>query len=177
MIVAVACGIMQAMAKPDLDAMNADELRQVAASLFNAVLEVDERPSSSTRANEIHWKDLKISQLSHEMAILKRWRFGRAAEAFHGLQRNLLEESIDEDLGAIEIELETVRDTPTPKKVPVRTQLPIDLPRVAIRARARLDGLRLWLPDEADRRGRVREAGLRPRDVPGRAPRARQVGL
>ena len=111
---------MHAMAKPDLDAMNADELRQVAASLFN---EIEARESViqaqvaeiKHKASEIHWKDLKISQLSHEMAILKRWRFGRAAEAFHGLQRNLLEESIDEDLGAIEIELDAVRDNPKPK--------------------------------------------------------------
>ena len=121
---------MWAMAKPDLDAMNADELRQVAASML-AVIEAKDTELKH-KNNEIHWKDLKISQLSHEMAILKRWRFGRAAEEFHGLQRNLLEESIDEDLGAIEIELDTVRDTPKPKKVPVRAHLPIDLPRVTI---------------------------------------------
>ena len=101
------------MAKPDFDAMNADELRQIAASLFN-VVEAKETELKH-KNNEIQWKDLKISQLSHEMAILKRWRFGRAAEAFHGLQRSLLEESIDEDLGAIEIELDAVRDNPKPK--------------------------------------------------------------
>jgi transposase len=111
------------MAKPDFDAMNADELRQVAASLFNVV---------EAKETELKWKDLKISQLSHEMAILKRWRFGRATEAFHGLQRSLLEESIDEDLGAIEIEVDAVRDTPKPKKAPVRTRLEVDLPRVEI---------------------------------------------
>jgi transposase len=121
---------MQAMAKPDLDAMNADELRQVAASLFRVIEAKD--TELKHKNNEIHWKDLKISQLSHEMAILKRWRFGRAAEEFHGLQRNLLEESIDEDLGAIEIELDTVRDNPKPKKIPVRAHLPVDLPRVTI---------------------------------------------
>jgi transposase len=128
---------MHVMAKPDLDAMNADELRQVAASLFN---EIEARESViqaqvaeiKHKASEIHWKDLKISQLSHEMAILKRWRFGRAAEAFHGLQRSLLEESIDEDLGAIEIELDAIRVPSKPKQVPVRTRLPIDLPRVEI---------------------------------------------
>ena len=124
------CGIIHAMAKPDLDAMNADELRQFAASLF---IELEAKGIELKHKNsEIQWKDLKISQLSHEMAILKRWRFGRAAEAFHGLQRSLLEESIDEDLGAIEIELDAIRVPSKPKQVPVRTHLPIDLPRVEI---------------------------------------------
>ena len=117
--------------EPDLNAMNAAELRQFAASMLVTVEARD--TELKHKSDEIRWKDLKISQLSHEMAILKRWRFGRAAEEFHGLQRNLLEESIGEDLGAIEIELDAVRDTPMPKKVPVRTHLPLHLPRVEIR--------------------------------------------
>ena len=78
------------MEKPDVAAMSVEELRQLTASLLTAV---------EQQNKEIHWKDLKISQLTHEMAILKRWRFGRGAEEFTGLQRSLLEESIDEDLG------------------------------------------------------------------------------
>jgi transposase len=67
------------------------------------------------------------------MAVLKRWRFGRGAEEFTGLQRSLLEESIDEDLGAIEIELTQIQDPPKPRTVPVRSHLPLELPRVEIR--------------------------------------------
>jgi len=82
---------------------------------------------------EIHWKDLKISQLTHEMAVLKRWRFGRGAEEFTGLQRSLLEESIDEDLGALETELTQLEETPKPRKHPVRSHLPLNLPRLEVR--------------------------------------------
>jgi transposase len=111
------------MEKPDVAAMSVEELRQLTASLLAAV---------EQQNKEIHWKDLKISQLTHEMAILKRWRFGRASEEFHGLQRSLLEESIDEDLGAIDIELDQLQETARPKKIPVRSHLALDLPRVHI---------------------------------------------
>ena len=126
--------IIRGMSKPNLESMNAEELRTFAASLFSDL----ERKDAELKARDvlidakdrlIQVKDLTISKLSHEMAVLKRWRFGKASEAFHGLQRNLLEESIDEDLGAIEIELDTFRDPPKPKKVPVRASLPVDLPR------------------------------------------------
>jgi len=112
------------MEMSDVATMNAEELRQFTATLIATV---------EQKNQEIQWKDLKIAQLTHEMAILRRWRFGRAAEQFHGLQRSLLEESIDEDLGAIEIELGTIQETTRPKKVPVRARLPLDLPRVEIR--------------------------------------------
>jgi transposase len=114
------CGTIQGMTKPDRDAMNPDEMRQAAASMLAVIEAIDTELKH------------KVSQLSHGMAILKCWRFGRGAEEFHGLQRNLLEESIDEDLGAIEIELDAVRDTPKPKKVPVRAHLPVDLRRATI---------------------------------------------
>ena len=118
------------MAQPDLTGMSADELRQIAASLY-AVVESQEAELKA-KSQQIQWKDLKISQLTHEMAILKRWRFGRAAEAFQGLQRSLLEESIDEDLEAIEVELDRVRENRAPKPVPVRAKLPAELPRVTV---------------------------------------------
>jgi transposase len=111
------------MEKPDVAAMSVDELRQLSASLLAAV---------EQKNQEIQWKDLKISQLTHEMAILKRWRFGRAAEEFDGQQRSLLEESIGEDLGAIEIELDQLREPALAKKIPVREHLPLDLPRVQV---------------------------------------------
>jgi transposase len=112
------------MEKPELAAMDVEELRQLSASLLKDI---------EQKSQEIRWKDLKISQLTHEMAILKRWRFGRAAEEFQGLQRTLLEESIDEDLGAIEIELDELPENRKPRKVPVRSHLPLELPRVEIR--------------------------------------------
>jgi transposase len=111
------------MDEPDIATMGVEELRQLTASLLAKV---------QHNSQEIQWKDLKISQLTHEMAILKRWRFGRAAEEFQGQQRSLLEESIDEDLGAIGIELDQLREPAQPKKIAVRAHLPLELPRVRI---------------------------------------------
>jgi transposase len=119
------------MDEPDIAAMGVEELRQLAASLLARVEQNNQ---------EIQWKDLKISQLTHEMAVLKRWRFGRAAEEFHGQQRSLLEESIDEDLGGIEIELDQLREPVQPKKIAVRAHLPIELPRTARRKSTRAPG-------------------------------------
>lgn len=85
--------------------------------------------------NAIKHRDLKIAQLTHEMATLKRWTFGKRSEQVTGLQRSLLEESIDEDLEAITTELEElapespIRVRGTPKRV----ALPKDLPRIEIR--------------------------------------------
>ena len=112
----------------DLAQMNAQELRDLAGSLLTQVTQKDE---------ELKFKQLKIDQLTHEMAILKRWRFGRRSEQLDPAQRSLLEESIDEDLEAIELELEALRekrDRPEPPKhKPRRSALPAHLPRHEVR--------------------------------------------
>jgi transposase len=83
----------------------------------------------------IKHRDLKIAQLTHEMATLKRWTFGKRSEQVKGLQRSLLEESIEEDLEAIAIELEELKSPAPdrPKGIPKRVALPKDLPRIEIR--------------------------------------------
>ena len=62
----------------DLTQMNAQELRDLAAALVTQVTEKDQ---------ELKFKQLKIDQLTHEMAILKRWRFGRRSEQLDPAQR------------------------------------------------------------------------------------------
>ncbi len=84
----------------DMAQMNAQELRDLATSLFAQVTQKD---------HELKHKQLKIDQLTHEMAILKRWQFGRRSERLDPAQRSLLEETIDADLEAIEPELPSVR--------------------------------------------------------------------
>jgi transposase len=109
----------------DLDQMNAQQLRDLTASLIQTVNQQTELLKS---------RQLKIDQLTHEMATLKRWRFARRSEQIDAVQRSLLEESIDEDLQAIELELETLRSAPDvpqpPKEQPRRAALPANLPRV-----------------------------------------------
>jgi len=106
----------------DMAQMNAQELRDLATSLFAQVTQKD---------HELKHKQLKIDQLTHEMAILKRWQFGRRSERLDPAQRSLLEETIDADLEAIERELVALQ-TQCPertKAIPRRAALPAHLPR------------------------------------------------
>jgi transposase len=106
----------------DMAQMNAKELRDLATSLFAHVTRQDQ---------ELKHKQLKIDQLTHEMAVLKRWQFGRRSEKLDPAQRSLLDETIDADLEAIEHELKSLqsgRSAPT-KEIPRRTALPAHLPR------------------------------------------------
>lgn len=52
-------------------------------------------------------KDFKITALTHELAYLKRIRYGKASEVPTGEQRSLFEDAVDMDLAVIEQELET----------------------------------------------------------------------
>jgi transposase len=107
--------------------MDAQQLREFAAELIETVASKD---------RELRHKQLKIEQLTHEMALLKRWKFAARSEQLHGAQRSLLEETIDADLEAIAAELATLRappPTPAPKDPPKRSPLPAQLPRVEVR--------------------------------------------
>jgi transposase len=111
----------------DLAQMNAQELRDLASSLIAQLTQKDQ---------ELSFKQLKIDQLTYEMATLKRWRFARRSEQLDSGQRSLLEESIDEDLAAISLEIEALESSPKPAKPakkPRRVALPAQLPRVEIR--------------------------------------------
>jgi transposase len=112
----------------DLAQMNAQELRDLATALLAQVTQKDQ---------ELKFKELKIEQLTHEMATLKRWRFARRSEQLDSGQRSLLEESIDEDLEAISLEIEALQASPKaarpPKQKPRRVALPAKLPRLEIR--------------------------------------------
>jgi hypothetical protein len=57
--------------------MDAQQLREFAAGLIDRVARQDD---------ELRCKQLKIEQLTHEMALLKRWKFAARSEQLHGLQ-------------------------------------------------------------------------------------------
>ena len=103
-----------------LAGMNAEELRDLASSLLS----------------ELSIKQLKIDQLTHEMAVLKRWKFAARSEQLQGEQKHLFEEAVEADLEAIGLELKALQrqeaKTP-PKETPKRAPLPSNLPRVEIR--------------------------------------------
>jgi transposase len=110
-----------------LERMDAQQLRAFAAELLATVASKDQ---------ELRHKQLKIEQLTHEMAVLKRWKFAARSEQLHGVQRSLLDEAIDADLEAIAQELETLSSparVQATKEQPKRSPLPAHLPRVEVR--------------------------------------------
>jgi transposase len=110
-----------------LAGMDAQQLRDFAAGLIETLASKD---------RELRYKELKIAQLTHEMAVLKRWKFAARSEQLHGAQRSLLDEAIDADLEAISAELEALRSperSPAAKDQPKRSSLPAHLPRVEVR--------------------------------------------
>lgn len=131
----------------ELAQMDAQKLRDLAAALVVQLAERDalisERDAQlsardaqiANRDQELKRKQLKIDQLTHEMATLKRWQYGRHSEQIDAMQRSLLDESIDADIAAIGLEIEALRERPpaVPKSQPRRTALPASLPRREIR--------------------------------------------
>ena len=107
--------------------MDAPQLRKFAADLIETFAGKD---------RELQYKELKIEQLTHEMAALKRWKFAARSEQLHGTQRSLLDETIDADLEAIAVELaalQSAEQAQAPRNQPKRSALPAHLPRVEVR--------------------------------------------
>ena len=79
----------------------------------------------------------KIQALTHELAHIRRIRYGVKSESLAPLQRDVFEESWNTDLAAIEAEIEQLTDDPAPvistqPKRPRagRQPLPKHLPRI-----------------------------------------------
>jgi transposase len=130
----------------ELAQMDAEALRDLSATLLTQlaerdaqILERDEKLSAreallASRDKELKAKQQKIDQLTHEMAILKRYRFDRKSEQMDPVQRSLLDESIDADIEAIFLEIEALKVVPAvPKEKPRRVALPASFPRREIR--------------------------------------------
>jgi transposase len=106
--------------------MNAQQLREFAAGLIERVARQDD---------ELRYKQIKIEQLTHEMALLKRWKFAARSEQLRGAQGSLLDETIEADLEAIALELDALQPAKhtQSKDKPKRAPLPAHLPRVEVR--------------------------------------------
>ena len=124
----------------ELAQMDAEQLRGLTATLLAqlAVRDAERNAQAALLAKrdaELKHKQLKIDQLMHEMATLKRWRYGRHSEQLDVVQRSLLDESIDADIEAIGLEIEVLNEKPAspPKEKPRRVALPACFPRREIR--------------------------------------------
>ena len=94
----------------ELAHMDADQLRDLSATLFERLqqqekqlAERDTQPSDREKQlarndEELKRKQLKIDQLTHEIATLNRWRYAKRSEQIDAVQRSLLDESIDADI-------------------------------------------------------------------------------
>ena len=120
------------IAPESLSNLSAQELREMVTGLMARITQRDETLAGKDR--EIVYCRTKIDQLTHEMAVLKRWKFGRSGEQLDSTQASLLDEAIDSDIAAIELELQTLAPMPpadaAPRQQPKRTALPPELPRV-----------------------------------------------
>lgn len=85
------------------------------------------------QATELKHKQALLDKLTHEMAVLKRLKFAAKSEALHADQRNLLDETLEEDLqelGEQTQQLQPVPQASNPaRRQPKRQALPAQLPR------------------------------------------------
>ncbi|AEC20995.1 transposase [Pusillimonas sp. T7-7] len=116
-----------------LENLDADALR---ALLREREQVLAEKEALITRKEHVlHLKDTTIAQLKHEIAVLRRFRFGKKSEQITGVQGSLLEEAVAADIAAIEEELHQLTDHPKkaePREQPRRQALPAELPRIEI---------------------------------------------
>jgi transposase len=111
---------------PDLSQLSIDQLRTLVEQQAQALAQKDEA---------IKRYRIRDEQMSHEIALLRRHRYGKSSEGLDAHQLSLLQELIDEDTSAVEMELEKVSLTrPKADKQPAKRQpLPAQLPRSEIR--------------------------------------------
>ena len=123
------------LAAPDaLTAMDAAGLRALTQELLAALAAKDQE--LQRRTGELTTKQAHIDKLTLEIALLRRFRFGRRAEQLPaGVQPSLLDDDADADLQEIEGELKALAPATSAvsKAQPKRQALPAALPRVDVR--------------------------------------------
>jgi transposase len=134
--------------------LNADQLRDIVRSQLVLIEDKDRLIEDKDRLiedkdRELLLRQAKIDKLIFELAQLKRAQFGRRSEQLPSELATVLDEAIDTDLAAVELEVkaateaETEAETDriaaqpaeprTPKATPKRAPLPAHLPRTEIR--------------------------------------------
>jgi transposase len=122
------------VALESLTSLNAEQLRTLAAELIDRITQQGQ--AIAERDSDILYRQAKIDKLTHELATLKRWKFGRSSELLNAGQISLLDETIEADIAAIEQELKALtpaaKTDTEPRQQPKRAALPAGLPRVDI---------------------------------------------
>jgi aspartyl/asparaginyl-tRNA synthetase len=116
--------------------------KQQVAEVIQALLEQVKKDAVllQSKQAEIESKDDKIQALTYELAYLRRIRYGVKSETISQLQADLFAETWDEDVAAVEAELEQLADqqpvvtAEIPKRPRAgRQPLPAHLPRIEFR--------------------------------------------
>jgi transposase len=122
------------VALESLHNLNAEQLRELVPELIAKI--VQQSQIIAARDSDIQYRQAKIDKLTHELATLKRWKFGRSSELLNASQISLLDETMDADIAAIEEELKELtpaaKTEVAPRQQPKRAALPAGLPRVDI---------------------------------------------
>ncbi|MEI6116276.1 MAG: IS66 family transposase zinc-finger binding domain-containing protein, partial [Burkholderiales bacterium] len=121
--------------------MNTQQLRDVVLGLMGAIKQnetviADKDQIIVARDRELLYRKTKIDQLTQELALHRRWKFGRSSEQLSGEQSSLLDETLDADIAAMEAELAALAPSNSDtdrksdrKQKPKRALFPDNLPR------------------------------------------------
>ena len=130
----------------DISQLSEAQVRELAAQMQKSLGERDEtiRQLATEKDAQLQQREdliqrltLEKEQLTHEIAILRRHRFGKRSEAKgRSPQQSLLDDLVDEDLAALDTELEKLAEcepkTAARPAKPRRQSLPPQLPRTEI---------------------------------------------
>ena len=118
----------------DIAALRRQVLEQLQTLAERDALIAERDAIIAGRDRDIVYKDAKIATLTHEIARLKRWMFAARSERMDPAQRALFEESVANDIAALEVQLDALREPATPPRdLPRREALPAHLPRIETR--------------------------------------------
>lgn len=125
---------------PDLHHLTPEQLRIFAADLLLQVQSRDQaialqRNVIAERDDAIKRHKIREEKLTHELALLRRYRYGKGSESLDSQQLSMLEDLFKEDIAAIETELAQIAVPATSEPVkqqPKRQTLPQELPRTPI---------------------------------------------
>lgn len=124
----------------NLDDLDTNALRALTRQLMgqldqqNQTLQAKDQQIAQ-QTHDIRFKETHIQQLSHEIAVLRRYQFGKKSEQLGGVQGLLLEDAVDADIAAIEQELINLGGQPPAQHAsaqPKRQVLPPQLPRIEV---------------------------------------------
>jgi transposase len=127
-----------APALAELAQLDEAALRALAQSLIERIA-ADAKQSTQLieqQRAELLLRQTKIDALTHEIRVLRHFRFAAKAEAMDGPQAQLFAEANEEDLAAAQERLDQLcpppRVTTTAKTTPKRQALPAHLPRIDV---------------------------------------------